>query len=357
MSDIQNILRKFYLFLLTLTSISLSAQDLQFSQYYSAPMQLNPALTGGFGAKYRVSAIYRDKWRGPLGQSIGSFGGAIDLRFDLNSRAFSGDAFGVGLQFITDQSNPVDLSTNMIAISGAFHKSLARNENKVISAGAQLVTGQRNILYEKLIFQDQFNGVDAFDGATGEDLPDNNFGFSDLAVGLNFVSATSSTVQYYTGVSLQHLLEPQFSFYKKDSDENQQAKSDSRLKRKYTVHAGSTLKSGPNLSISPRLLFVNQGPSMRGLLGSTFIIEPNHTDAFNFHIGAWISGVRDLQGGPKFDALGTLLGLGIGDLFIGMSYDLNLRDLVNYQTGQGAFELSLTYLGNYEDEGRFCPTF
>ncbi len=357
MSDNHIILRRFYLFLFLITGLSLSAQDFQFSQYYSAPMQLNPALTGGFGAKYRISAIYRDQWRGPLGQSIGTFAGAIDLRFDIGSGPFSGDAFGVGLQFISDQANAVNLSTNMIAVSGAFHKSLARNQKKYISGGAQLVTGQRNILYENLVFQDQFDGINSFDGATGENLPANNFGFSDLAVGLNFVSATNSAAQFFAGGSLQHVLQPQFSFYKKDIAQNQQEKSDSKLERKYTLHAGSTLRSNANLSISPRLLFVNQGQSMRGLVGSIFIIEPNHTDAFNLHIGGWISAVRDFEGGPKMDALGALVGLGFGDLFIGMSYDLNLRDLINYPTGQGAFELSISYLGNYEDEAGACPTF
>lgn len=352
-----NTLKLFYsLIFLSLTYYS-SGQDLQFSQYYSAPLQLNPSLTGGFGAKYRVSAIYRDQWRAPLESSIASFGAALDLRFDINSGALSGDAAGVGLQFITDQANPVDLSTNMIAISGAFHKSLARNQKKYISAGAQLITGQRNILYENLFFQDQFDGVNSFTGVTGEDLPSNNFGFSDLAVGLNFVNAVSNSTQYFVGASLQHVLEPQYSFYKKDTDESQQAKSDSRLKRKYTLHAGSTLRTSDNLSISPRLLFVNQGESMRALLGTVFIIEPNHTDAFNFHIGTWLAGVRDFEGGPKLDDLGFLVGMGIGDLFFGMSYDLNLRDIVKYTSGQGAFELSITYLGNYEDEGGACPTF
>jgi type IX secretion system PorP/SprF family membrane protein len=357
MSDNQYTLKFLYSVIFAFITFLLPAQDLQFSQYYSAPMQLNPALTGGFGAKYRVSAIYRDQWRGPLGQSIGSFGAALDLRFEINSGAFSGDAAGVGLQFITDQASPVDLSTNMIAVSGGFHKSLARNQKKYISAGAQLVTGQRNVLYENLVFQDQFDGVNSFSGATGEDLPSNNFGFSDVAVGINFVSATNAAAQYYVGASVQHLLEPQYSFYKRDSDESQQTRSDSRLKRKYTLHAGSTLRSSDNLSISPRLLLVNQGASIRGVLGSIFIIEPNHTDAFNFHLGGWLAAVRDVEGAPKLDDFGALIGMGLGDLLIGLSYDFNLRDIVKYQTGQGAFELSLTYLGNYEDEGGACPTF
>ena len=80
-----NILRLFYILLLCFSSGLLSGQDLQFSQYYSAPLQLNPALTGGFGAKYRVSAIYRDQWRAPLDKSIASFGAALDLRFDSSN--------------------------------------------------------------------------------------------------------------------------------------------------------------------------------------------------------------------------------------------------------------------------------
>ena len=158
------------------------AQDPQFSQFYASPVNLNPALTGGFAAKYRVSAIYRDQWRGPLEQSIGIFGAALDLRFDLQSRAWEGDAAAVGLQFLSDQVGPLDLSTNTIALAGAFHKSLDQDHSKYLSAGIQLATTQRNLLYENLFFQDQFDGVDRFSGATGEDLPDNNFSFSDFAM-------------------------------------------------------------------------------------------------------------------------------------------------------------------------------
>ena len=96
---------------------------------------------------------------------------------------------------------------------------------------------------------------------------------------------------------------------------------------------------------------------MRAHIGTNFIIEPNRTDAFNFHLGGWLALVRDFDGAPKPEALGLMVGLGMGDLLIGMSYDFNLRDIINYQTGQGAFEVSVSYFGNYEDEGGACPTF
>src|SRR5687767_296502 len=36
--------------------------DPHFSQYYVYPAWLNPALTGAFDGKYRVSGIYRNQW-------------------------------------------------------------------------------------------------------------------------------------------------------------------------------------------------------------------------------------------------------------------------------------------------------
>lgn len=38
------------------------AQDIHFSQYYSAPLTINPALTGGFAGDYRAGVNYRSQW-------------------------------------------------------------------------------------------------------------------------------------------------------------------------------------------------------------------------------------------------------------------------------------------------------
>lgn len=338
-------------------SLQVSAQDPLFSQFYAMPTYLNPALTGGFNAKYRVSTIYRDQWSGPLEQSISSFGAGLDLRFDLKSQALSGDVAAAGLQFFSDQAGSLDLSTNSIAVSGAFHKSLDRSNKNYLSAGFQLSTVQRNVLYENLYFQDQFDGVNAYTGATGEDLPTNNYSFTDAAVGINFVGETSLGLQFFVGAAAQHILEPEISFYRKDEDEAQQALSTSRLFRRYTAHAGVTTALNDDISISPRAFFTTMGPHMQASLGNNFIIEPSSTDAFNFHVGAWLRVVQDFEQSVALDVLGLMTGVGVGNLFIGLSYDINLRDLTQFGTRQGSFELSLSYFGDYEDEGSACPTF
>ena len=338
-------------------TLEVQGQDPQFSQFYASPVNLNPALTGGFAAKYRVSALYRDQWRGPLEQSIGVFGAALDLRFDLKSRALEGDAAAAGLHFLSDQVGPLDLSTNTIALAGAFHKSLDLENSKYLSAGIQLATTQRNILYENLFFQDQFDGVDQFNGATAEDLPENNFSFGDFAIGLNYASTPTNGTAIYVGGTVHHIIEPEVSFYRNDDDEQQQILSSSKLFRRYGFHGGITTDLNDNVKISPRLYFVNQGPHRSLSIGNNFIIEPSRTDAFKLHLGTWLQLAQDFDDSVTPDAIGFLAGLGIGDLLVGLSYDINLRDIINYRTGQGAFEFSISYFGIYEEEGGACPTF
>ncbi len=352
-----NVLRSVTVFLAASLCLSLGAQDPQFSQYYALPTHLNPALTGGFPAKYRVSAIYRDQWRGPLERSISTFGAALDLRFDIQSTRLEGDAAAVGLKFLSDQAGPVDLSTNSIALSGAYHKSLNNQANKYLSAGVTLTTVQRNILYENLVFQDQFDGVNAFTGPTSEDLPENNFSYSDFTVGVNFVSAPPNATAFYVGAGVDHALQPEVSFYKNDSDEDQQLLSSSELFTRYFAHGGITTRMSENADISPRVFFTSQGPHTALNLGTNFILEPARTDEFKFHLGSWLRIVQDFDDAIQLDAIGFMAGFGINDLLIGLSYDLNLRDLVNYRTGQGALEVSISYFGNYEVDGGACPTF
>src|SRR6186997_1453355 len=43
-------------------AISVSAQDIHFSQFFEAPLLRNPSLAGIFTGDIRVQAVYRDQW-------------------------------------------------------------------------------------------------------------------------------------------------------------------------------------------------------------------------------------------------------------------------------------------------------
>ena len=344
------------LILLSVTP-SLQAQDQSYSQFYAAPTLLNPALTGSYDGKYRVSALYRDQWRTSLEAPITSFVTAVDLRFDLEGGFIEGDAFAVGLQFASDQAGPFSLSTNSISGSGAYHKALDRSASQIISAGFQFTAAQRNILYEDLVFQDQFNGLDAFDGVTFEDLPENNFSFGDLAVGLNYYYSLDDDLAFYFGGALHHILGPEISFYANDSDDNQQEVSSSKLNQKYSIHGGATFKTRSNIGISPRAYAALQGNHFEFVVGNVFILEPNPDSYFKLHLGTWLRFGRSFEQAITPDVLGLQVGVNLEKLLVGFSYDINLNNLANYGGTQGIFEFSISYFGNYESENNICPSF
>ena len=44
---------------------SANAQDPSFSQFFSSPLNVNPALTGKINGDWRMIANFRDEWIGP----------------------------------------------------------------------------------------------------------------------------------------------------------------------------------------------------------------------------------------------------------------------------------------------------
>src|SRR5438046_3849554 len=57
--------RKTLLISLVIVGISVHAQDPSFSQFFSSPLNVNPALTGNINADWRAISNFRDQWIGP----------------------------------------------------------------------------------------------------------------------------------------------------------------------------------------------------------------------------------------------------------------------------------------------------
>ena len=72
------------------------ATDPHFSQFYAAPMLLNPAMTGAFSCNYRFTAIFRGQWGSVLrDEAVPMFrtpSASVDFR--TNKGFGRGDAFG-----------------------------------------------------------------------------------------------------------------------------------------------------------------------------------------------------------------------------------------------------------------------
>jgi type IX secretion system PorP/SprF family membrane protein len=334
-----------------------SAQDPHFSQFYAAPLTFNPALAGGFSGSYRLGIIYRDQWRQVLDFPNVTYAATADFRFPLQSRKKRQlDAIGAGVIFYSDKFSGLGFSTNQISMSGAYHKALSGRGDQYLSLGGQIDLAQRNVNYNNLTFEDQFNGSDAYIGGTGEFLPENNFTYFDYAVGLNYTLAPSGGAAVYAGLALHHVLEPQVSFF---YDRNEDRKrGDSPLMRKLTGHFTLQIPLSTGVSLSPRALFYQQGPHMALNAGTNFRFLLNDRSGTAWHLGGWARPVRNEIGGPfKPESVVFMTGLEISNFMVGFSYDANISDFTAANNRRSAFEISIAFLGNYDSETILCPKF
>lgn len=349
---------RFTLFLLLVSTLTITAQDQHFTQFFASPLTLNPALTGVIDGKYRISFIYRDQWRNVLDNPYSTFSAAADFRYPLQrfKRRYR-DAFGVGLLFYTDRVAALNFSTNQMMVSGAFHKALNPESSQFLSLGLQAGIAQRNINYDQLTFEDEFNGNDGFNnGSTGEALPENNFAFSDYQIGLNYSYAPKRGLGVYAGAAMHHIFEPQVSFYYNPDAEPDDIISN-KLNRKYSVYVNLRVPVGRATQFSPRALLYVQGPHAALNAGANFRFLLNDINGTAVHTGGWIRPVRDDQDQYTLDSAIGMVGLEWNNFLFGFSYDMGLNQLNLAGRSRGAFEVSVAYLGEYEDETVLCPKF
>jgi len=346
-------MRKTILFLLFLAlglSSTLSAQDQHFTQFFASPLTLNPALTGTFDGKYRLALTYRDQ------EPFQTFAGAIDLRFGLNRVGKSNkDAFGVGVVFYNDRVPAVGFSNNNINVTGAFHKSLSRAGDQYLSAGFQVGIAQRNFNYENFDFDDQFDGDGSYTNPTAEILPENNFAHADLGVGINYTYAPDRGTSIFAGASLMHVLEPEISFYY--DDEEPEFSNSSLLHRKYTAYVNFSIPMGEAVRFQPRALFYAQGPHIAVNAGANFRFLFDEISGTALHVGGWARPVGNDENSFSMDAVVGMVGLEYSNFLLGFSYDAQLESIGAVRDRRGAFELSLAYLGEYQNETVLCPKF
>ncbi len=347
----------FCVLLAALGAAPLPAQDQHFSQFFAAPLTFNPALTGAFNGRYRLGIIYRDQWRQVLDYPNVSYAGSVDMRFGLSSRRKRVlDAVGGGVVFYSDKFSGLGFSTNQISVSGAFHKALSNQADQFLSLGFQVGIAQRNINYENISFEDQFDGG-GFGDPTAEALPENNFSYGDFSVGLNYTLAPSGQTAVFAGAAIHHILEPQVSFYFDPDEDDPDRNGDNKLLRKYTAHLTLQIPLSERIQLLPRGLFYLQGPHMALTGGANFRFVLNDINGIALHVGAAVRPVRDVETSLQLESAIAMTGIEFKNFLFGFSYDANLSDINVMNNRRSAFEFSIAYLGDYDTETVLCPKF
>ncbi len=328
----------FTLITFAIVCLSLKAQDVQYSQFYAAPLYLNPALTGS-SEMTRIGVNYRNQWPG-LDQSFRSYSAYIDhYMFNANS--------GVGLIFNRSEQSMANLSISEIGATYAYRLRLGFRS--FLRMGGQVSYVDRDANFGDMIFGSQ---IDDQTGAIG-DFSGENLGqdirhqFMDYSFGMLYHNEN-----VWFGLSGHHLTQPNLSFVEGQSSE---------LPLKLSAHggvkfdlSGGTSKEFYNQKSGTRELtlafnYKNQASFSQLDMGAQINIQP-------LVLGVWYRGIPvSALEQPNHESIIALVGITLGSgLDIGYSHDFTISSLGNANTG-GAHEISLRYsflAGNAKGAGR-----
>ena len=331
------------------------AQDPMFSQTFAAPLFLNPALVGAFDGTYRLSVLYRDQYRGQVDSPFRSYMFNAEGKFEIKyNKTYNPDIIGVGIIFLSDIVDNFSLSTNQIQLVGSYHKSLNKNKDQYIGMGLSAGITQKSINYDNLSFEDQFNQFDDYSLQTSENLPPNSLGISDFSIGINYAVSPNKDSRFFTGIAYHHFGNSNISLFNQlDTPVPGQIIEDI-LGTKLSAYASYQRRLTETLSILPKALFISQQQRTEITLGSNVILDMNDTQDLSFGLG--LRALKHLDGyKPTAVILSTAFQL--KDFQFGLSYDVNMLDIASDPAGLNAFEISISFNGNYTNAIDICPKF
>lgn len=333
-------MRKFSVFIvIAVLSLNAYAQDPHFSQFFASPLTLNPAFTGKFDGEWRLAVNHRDQW-----PSIPKAYVTTSASFDfgiMKNKIPAGDVFGVGISALTDASADNQLKLNYGSISLSYHKALDENGYNTIGAGFQGTYSSLTLDDSKLTFEDMLR-QNGFTGARTDFLTNgSNQNYMDLNAGVLFSGSTNGNNNYYAGVSAYHINRPKVGF--KDANWY--------LANRLTIHGGATFPFTQQVNLNVSVIHQTQSKASETTLGGAFSFNVNGDDVkpTNVFIGSWMR---------LNDAVIPYLGLEVGGLRIGATYDVNISSLKSATSSRGGSEFSLIYIKRKSDvKGIPCPKF
>ena len=297
------------------------AQDFQFSQFYAAPLYLNPALTG-ISQETRMGSVYRKQWPG-LDYQFTAVTAYLDhYSFDHKS--------GIGLSASSFSEEFLKLNTT--DISGFYAYNLQLSERVAFQLGTQISYIQKRGTLENLLFGDQ---IDVFNQALFPSSADAVGGlepFSYFSIGLGGVFIWD---KLWIGISGHHLNRPSLAFYVRDGQTQHWPK--------YSLQAGYTIplddpefwEEGSGKFVHLIANYKRQGPFQFLDAGLQVLLN-------QLVIGAGFRSLPIQTDLPKRESVIGLVGLNLSaGLAVGYSYDYPISD-VGSQT-LGSHELSLRY--------------
>jgi type IX secretion system PorP/SprF family membrane protein len=316
-----------------LCSIHLYAQDLHFTQYFNAPLLVNPANTGfNPDADYRIGGNYRTQWATLTNNPYKTMSVWGDVQ--VFTERFESGWMGIGGALMKDVAGSGSLSATKAYGSIAYHQAIGFGS--LVSLGFNVGYVTKSIDFTKLTFDDQWNGK-FFDVhvPSGESFSTNRQSYFDLQAGFNYALFPSENLYFNLGFSALHLNKPAESFFASSQEKTV-------LAPRYTFLLIGVLKINDRWILSPNAYVSKMGTAWEYVAGGLA----------NYNLSG--DGATQLVGGLYYrvgDAIAPTIGFQMNSYRLTFNYDATMSSLKNYNATRGAYEVSLVKTGVFS-EGR-----
>jgi len=316
--------------------LTVQAQDIHFSFAGSNPMILNPALAGANHNK-EGTLNHRRQW-GSLGEPYTTTTAGFSSRIPNQKRNASNN-IAIGFQFINDKAGDPAIVSNSFSLILADH--LRVGSNSTLGVGMIVGLGQRSLRQPTGQWATQYNGTAYDPSLPSGETPDNlEFRFADAGIGVVYAYgrrggtlARSDDRAFNVGVSLYHVNQPNFSFFREQEDE---------LPMRLSAFANAEFAiASSDATVMPGVYFHRQGSFTQVLLGSFYkfkIIKDTRYTGYSKPLALSLGLFGRLS-----DAAVIKMMLDWDQYSFGYAFDFNTSGLNNFSNGNGAHEIFLRF--------------
>lgn len=318
------------------------AQDPSFSQFFSSPLNVNPALTANINADWRLIANFRDQWVGPASPYVTgtvSFDSKVGQQKTLNVPE-KNNYIGLGGMLMYDHAMSGALKSVYASGNFSYNVKLAESEAAThrIGVGFGAIYGRRFVDFSALDFGEQFSGTGFNKNLpSGENALSEMKAYVSMSTGLIYNYATEKT-NVDVGISGFHLNQPKQSFL---GDEKQ------RLAIRKVGHANFETFLNERTVLSSNVIYQSQAAvdyfSIGGAVG--YYLAGENETLINAGVWYW-----------KENAIVPYLGLTYKNIQYGLSYDITISKLNQAARRPNTAELSIIIRGKNAVSGAIpCP--
>jgi len=316
------------------------AQDFHYSQFYNAPLHLNPALTGIFRGDIRAMGNYKSQWTDvPVDYKTVTL--AVDKKF---LKVSSDDGFfSGGVAFNYDRAGDSRLTWANLDLNLSYTKVFS--PKVIVSLGGKAALIQRSFSEDNLRYDNQFDelrGVPDLTRPTGENFDTDGQIFPDFSVGVNVRLQAKQTSELVfrndrrtkldLGVALHHLTAPDQAFYDNATVP---------LERRLSPYAVGNLQVLPIVDLVAGVTYQNQGSfydELVAMVGGRIWISNTLSKKVSLMAG------MGLRRDKIQDAYWPTFELSYNDLNVGLNYDFNTSQFDIATENRGGMELSVRYI-------------